>query len=66
MSSRILLVEDEPGLVVTISDLLTAEGDMSSWRAASEKVPAATTRVNTSISPERLMSLILSMNRVHR
>jgi two-component system alkaline phosphatase synthesis response regulator PhoP len=26
MSSRILLVEDEPGLVVTISDLLGAEG----------------------------------------
>src|SRR5579862_8671975 len=26
MSSRILLVEDEPGLVLTISDLLTAEG----------------------------------------
>ena len=26
MSSRILLVEDEPGLVVTISDLLIAEG----------------------------------------
>jgi two-component system alkaline phosphatase synthesis response regulator PhoP len=26
MSSRILLVEDEPGLVVTISDLLSAEG----------------------------------------
>jgi two-component system alkaline phosphatase synthesis response regulator PhoP len=26
MSSRILLVEDEPGLVVTISDLLAAEG----------------------------------------
>src|SRR5438132_366210 len=26
MSSRILLIEDEPGLVVTISDLLTAEG----------------------------------------
>jgi two-component system alkaline phosphatase synthesis response regulator PhoP len=26
MSSRILLVEDEPGLVLTITDLLTAEG----------------------------------------
>ena len=26
MSSRILIVEDEPGLVLTISDLLTAEG----------------------------------------
>jgi two-component system alkaline phosphatase synthesis response regulator PhoP len=26
MNSRILLVEDEPGLVLTISDLLTAEG----------------------------------------
>ncbi|HLJ13116.1 MAG TPA: response regulator [Bryobacteraceae bacterium] len=26
MSSRILLIEDEPGLVLTISDLLTAEG----------------------------------------
>jgi two-component system, OmpR family, alkaline phosphatase synthesis response regulator PhoP len=26
MSSRILLVEDEPGLVITITDLLTAEG----------------------------------------
>ncbi len=26
MSSRILLVEDEPGLVVTVSDLLSAEG----------------------------------------
>lgn len=26
MSSRILLIEDEPGLVVTLSDLLTAEG----------------------------------------
>ncbi len=26
MSSRILLVEDEPGLVLTIADLLTAEG----------------------------------------
>ncbi len=26
MSSRILLVEDEPGLVVTLSDLLTGEG----------------------------------------
>jgi len=26
MSSRILLVEDEPGLLVTVSDLLTAEG----------------------------------------
>src|SRR5215468_10355799 len=26
MSSRILLIEDEPGLVVTISDLLAAEG----------------------------------------
>jgi len=26
MSSRILLVEDEPGLVLTLSDLLTAEG----------------------------------------
>src|SRR5690349_23999170 len=26
MSSRILLVEDEPGLVVTLSDLLSAEG----------------------------------------
>jgi len=26
MSSRILLVEDEPGLVMTVSDLLTAEG----------------------------------------
>jgi two-component system alkaline phosphatase synthesis response regulator PhoP len=26
MSSRILLVEDEPGLVVTVSDLLAAEG----------------------------------------
>ncbi len=26
MSSRILLVEDEPGLVVTLSDLLAAEG----------------------------------------
>jgi len=26
MSSRILLVEDEPGLVITLTDLLTAEG----------------------------------------
>lgn len=26
MSSRILLIEDEPGLVVTVSDLLTLEG----------------------------------------
>lgn len=26
MSSRILLIEDEPGLVMTLSDLLTAEG----------------------------------------
>src|ERR1700682_2303828 len=26
MSSRILLIEDEPGLVITISDLLAAEG----------------------------------------
>ena len=26
MSARILLVEDEPGLVLTLSDLLTAEG----------------------------------------
>src|SRR5438552_14820806 len=26
MSSRILLVEDEPGLALTVSDLLTAEG----------------------------------------
>src|SRR5439155_18062755 len=26
MSSRILLVEDEPGLVMTVSDLLAAEG----------------------------------------
>ena len=26
MTSRILLVEDEPGLVLTISDLLTGEG----------------------------------------
>ncbi len=26
MSSRILLIEDEPGLVLTLSDLLTAEG----------------------------------------
>jgi CheY-like chemotaxis protein len=26
MSSRILLVEDEPGLVLTLSDLLRAEG----------------------------------------
>jgi two-component system, OmpR family, alkaline phosphatase synthesis response regulator PhoP len=26
MSSRLLLVEDEPGLVVTLSDLLAAEG----------------------------------------
>jgi two-component system alkaline phosphatase synthesis response regulator PhoP len=26
MSSRILLVEDEPGLVMTVSDLLTSEG----------------------------------------
>lgn len=26
MSSRILLIEDEPGLVIAISDLLTAEG----------------------------------------
>jgi two-component system alkaline phosphatase synthesis response regulator PhoP len=26
MSARILLVEDEPGLVITLSDLLTAEG----------------------------------------
>jgi two-component system alkaline phosphatase synthesis response regulator PhoP len=26
MSSRILLIEDEPGLVLTVSDLLTAEG----------------------------------------
>src|SRR6476646_8513431 len=26
MSSRILLVEDEPGLVLTVSDLLAAEG----------------------------------------
>jgi DNA-binding response OmpR family regulator len=26
MSARILLVEDEPGLVMTLSDLLTAEG----------------------------------------
>jgi two-component system alkaline phosphatase synthesis response regulator PhoP len=26
MNSRILLVEDEPGLVLTVSDLLTAEG----------------------------------------
>jgi two-component system, OmpR family, alkaline phosphatase synthesis response regulator PhoP len=26
MSSRILIVEDEPGLVLTVSDLLTAEG----------------------------------------
>jgi len=26
MSSRILLVEDEPGLVITLSDLLSAEG----------------------------------------
>ena len=26
MSSRILLIEDEPGLVVTVSDLLTSEG----------------------------------------
>jgi two-component system, OmpR family, alkaline phosphatase synthesis response regulator PhoP len=26
MSSRILLVEDEPGLVLTVTDLLTAEG----------------------------------------
>lgn len=26
MSSRILLIEDEPGLIVTVSDLLTGEG----------------------------------------
>ena len=26
MSSRILLIEDEPGLVLTVTDLLTAEG----------------------------------------
>src|SRR5437763_9082629 len=26
MSSRILLIEDEPGLVMTVSDLLAAEG----------------------------------------
>lgn len=26
MSSRILLVEDEPGLVMTVSDLLASEG----------------------------------------
>src|SRR6266496_1116628 len=26
MSSRILLIEDEPGLVLTVSDLLTADG----------------------------------------
>ena len=26
MSLRILLIEDEPGLVITISDLLAAEG----------------------------------------
>ena len=26
MSARILLVEDEPGLVITLTDLLTAEG----------------------------------------
>jgi DNA-binding response OmpR family regulator len=26
MSSRILLIEDEPGLVLTLSDLLAAEG----------------------------------------
>ena len=26
MNSRILLVEDEPGLVLTLSDLLTLEG----------------------------------------
>jgi DNA-binding response OmpR family regulator len=26
MSSRILLIEDEPGLVLTVTDLLAAEG----------------------------------------
>ena len=26
MTSRILLIEDEPGLVVTLSDLLQSEG----------------------------------------
>src|SRR5690606_42163857 len=36
--------------------LLTADGVMRSWRAAAEKLPASTTRANTSISPERLIS----------
>jgi hypothetical protein len=36
--------------------LLTAEGVMHNTHAAAEKLPASTTRTNTSISPERLMS----------
>ena len=36
--------------------LLTADGVMPQQRAAAEKLPRSTTRTNTSISPERLIS----------
>ncbi|WP_278052232.1 hypothetical protein [Mesorhizobium sp. WSM4935] len=38
--------------------MLTADGVIRNARAAAEKLPASTTRTNTSISPERLMSAL--------
>jgi hypothetical protein len=40
MTFRILLIEDEPGLLMTISDLLTAEGMKSNSRPTETPVCA--------------------------
>src|SRR4051812_9376776 len=44
MSSRILLIEDEPGLVLTVTDLLSAEGhDVESASDGESGLAKATT-----------------------
>ena len=46
--------------------LLTAEGVMPAIRAAGEKPPCSTTRTNTSISPDRLVSIRAMMISSHK
>ena len=53
MSSRILLIEDEPGLVLTLSDLLEAEGLMEQMVAFSHAFYNAAFPSKETETPER-------------
>jgi len=50
MNSRILLIEDEPGLVMTVTDLLTAEGyDVAIGRRRRRRIPSSLAADSTSL-----------------